>query len=271
MTSLTSNPREARLAHVQAMEQHLADLGLGPTYTNVDGVRHRSTPEGLGWCFPLYAAEEAWPPGAECCLIVRWLPDAAFAYDHTAGRLPDGTEAHWSTRAAATMAALRSLGYQAAVTGPPRLPHLHAGQDILVWRVAEGASPAPWPPDSAWAEAAPAVPDYVRPAPEDLSPVDIVDEELSCAPIAGTAFALGALAVLWPPYARACVRVLWQPDLEYRRRPDDSLPHGATAHWAAGTDGVQRALEAAGYRVQRPARATSPERDNEAGFLAWLP
>ncbi|MEW2066618.1 hypothetical protein [Streptomyces sp. NPDC007346] len=268
---LLKTRRETRLENVRLLEGHLSELGLAPTYAVTDGATRRLAPEGLGWCHVLYAAEEAWPLGAESCVIVRWLPDEAFQYDHRAERVPAGAAEHWRERTAATMQALQGLGYQAAVTGPPRLPHLHAAEDILVWRAGEGAAVEPWPPVNAWSGAAPARPSFSQPEylPGEQSPVDVVDEELRCTPAPGMAFALDAPAVLWPAYAESCVRVLWQPDAEYRRRPDGTVPSGAAEHWKAGTGRVHEALKGAGYRVQRSERATSPVLDDDAGFLAW--
>ncbi|MEU9377658.1 hypothetical protein AB0D94_28335 [Streptomyces sp. NPDC048255] len=103
--ALRETRRESRCAGVALMERYLEALGLGPTYTTRAGIEYRTLPEGLGWCQVLYAPEEAWPPGADFCVVVRWHPGKAFRRDSRTGAVPAGAETHWKERTQATVSA----------------------------------------------------------------------------------------------------------------------------------------------------------------------
>ncbi|MBT2490669.1 hypothetical protein J7E96_19540 [Streptomyces sp. ISL-96] len=276
MTTEQKTRRDTRRAGVALVEHHLDALGLAPTHTKRDGVSYRTLPEGLGWCQALYAPEEGWPPGADLCVIVRWHPDRAYRRDGGTGRVPVGAEEHWRERTRATIAALGSVGFCAAVTGPPRAPRLHAQEDILVWRMPEGQE-SMWPPFQAWDGSAPARPNFDQPGyryPE-RDPLRLVDAVLNTArdqwpgKELGRFYTVDAPAVLWPPHAESCVRVLWQPDPQFRRLPDGTVPAGAEEHWRTGISRIKSDLKAAGYHVRQAERGTSPALDEDAGLLVW--
>ncbi|MDT9682041.1 hypothetical protein RND61_08125 [Streptomyces sp. TRM76323] len=272
---------------VGAVETDLAALGLTPLYTRRDGHHARSLPDGLGWCRARYAPEEAWPPGADLCVIVEWHPDVRYRRDHSTGRVPAGAAEHWRERVAATVQALRSRGYAAAVTGPPRGPHLVPREEILCWRTPPG-TPVWHPPPGAWDDVPPTRPNYEHGfhRPGETDPVRDVETLLGLR-LEDTTL-LGprtrpdphpdrrprvvvrrASAVLWPPGAHRCVRVVWTPAPAYRRRDDGTVPEGAADHWDTGIRRVHSALRAAGHQVRTAARPRSPETHEEVGFLAW--
>ncbi|MEU0664141.1 hypothetical protein [Streptomyces lavendulocolor] len=276
MTTKQQSRAEVRQDAVARVDKHLQALGLAPTHTMRDGVSYRTLPEGKGWCQALYAPEEAWPPGATLCVVVRWHPDKAYRRNSNTGNVPSGAVEHWRERTRATVAAVQTAGFQAAVTGPPRAPSLHANEDILVWRVPRGRDRM-WPPLFAWDDAEPARPNFVQPDyryPE-RNPLHLVEAVLNTARRQWPAADLGrvctvtAPAVIWPPRAETCVRVLWQPSKRYERLPDGTVPPGADEHWEAGIGRVRQDLKAAGYRVRGAERPMSPATDDDAGLLVW--
>ncbi|GGX37830.1 hypothetical protein [Streptomyces chryseus] len=276
MTTEQQSRSDARQAIVALVEKDLEALGLTPTHTTRGGVSYRTLPVGKGWCQVLYAPEEAWPPGADLCVIVRWHPDKAYRRNNDTGHVPAGAEEHWRERTRATIAALATAGYKAAATGPPRAPRLHAQEDILVWRVPEDHEGA-WPPFQAWHGSAPARPNLDQPDyryPE-RNPLHLVEAVLNNSrrhwPAAdlGRVLTVTASAVIWPPHAESCVRVLWQPSERFQRLPDGAVPAGAEEHWRAGVSRVRQDLVAAGYHVRGAERPMSPARDEDAGLLVW--
>lgn len=265
--------RRNRLLDTIEVERILRDLGLTPSSAVRGGISYRTLPDGLGWCQVLSAPEEAWPPGATRCVVVRWYPDRTWRRDTRTGLTPTGAEEHWKARTKSLCESLRTLGYQAEITGPQRVPSLHANEDILVWRQDHDEL---WPPPCAWEGSEPARPHLGQPAyvyPE-RDPLRMVQAVLSqtqsqWAQPHGTLMAQQALAVLWPPYAELCVRVLWRPAPAFLRHPDGAVPAAAGEHWRGGIDRVRRGLTAAGYHVREPERERTPALDDYAGFLAW--
>jgi len=269
MIETQMKPRDCR--RVPDVEKVLEGLGMTPTSTRRDGMSYCTLPQGGGWCQTLPVPEEAWPPTATHCEVVRWHPDKAYRRSRT-GHVPAGAEAHWKFRTSEIVERLRALGFQAAITGPHRVPSLHAHQDILVWQQPHDRL---WPPTYAWLGSEPATPHFGQQpaASAEREALLRVEGVLKRAArqwpfLRGTLSAQPALAVWWPPYAETCVRVLWKPTTPYVRRPDGALPPEAERHFGRGIPRVRKALTAASYRVREPERPRTPE-DEYAGFLAW--
>lgn len=259
----------------EVLNGQLLKLGLAPRSALRDGVPYRRLPDLTGWCQVVPVPEEAWPPGATLCVIVRWHPDRMFRRDHREGRVPVGASIHWRERRESIMETLRGLGYAAAITGPPRVPSLHAYEDILVWLQPGDSS---WPPCSSWAGLEPATPHFGRqmstgPEHRALRRVEGVLKQAANqwpAPY-GTLTVQRPLAACWPPHAEVCVRVVWRPAEQYLRRPNGRGESEAERHWRCGIGRVRQALTAANYRVREPERARTPALDEYAGFVVWRP
>ncbi|MFE0777590.1 hypothetical protein [Streptomyces sp. NPDC058861] len=276
MTVEQRRRRKARFAMVARVGKDLQQLGLSPS-DDVDHEASRAHLAGLGWCQATYAPEEAWPPGAELCAVVQWFPDKAYRRDSRTGKLPSLAGEHWKRRVAATVRELESIGYLVAVSGPPRAPHLHPGEELLVWRPREGKSNT-WPPFGAWDGLEPARPNFktgpnAYPYPE-RNPATALGAALGKLRAGtaedGRAYVTTAGAALWPPYAEYCARVLWEPAEQFRCLPDGTLPDGAVEHWQDGVERVRCRLQGAGYHVRTAERPTSPVQDEEAGLLVWV-
>ncbi|WP_329028128.1 hypothetical protein [Streptomyces sp. NBC_00690] len=273
MTGIDMEPRHGRDCKAAfSVEWHLQGLGFTPAVTRRDGVSYQTLPEGLGWCQTLPVPEEAWPPGATQCVVVRWYPDRTYRRDRRTGLIPAGADEHWRDRTTDIMGRLRALGFWAENTGPYRAPALHTHEDILVWRQPGDRH---WPPVSAWFGSEPASTHFGPPSPAEREAVLRVrgvlrQVERGRRRIQGTLSAEPALPAWWPPHAGMCVRVLWQPTVQYQRDPNSVVaPPGAARHWHTGIESIRRALIAASYEVQEPVRPRTPTRDTCVGFLAW--
>ncbi|CAN3978224.1 hypothetical protein [Kitasatospora purpeofusca] len=267
-----------RHAAVRMLNAHLAKSGLAAYDRTTDGLHFTRVTHGLGWCQAAATPPEAWPPGATQCLRVFWYPDPAFQRDPRTGRVPAGATSHWTTGAEAALAAVRALGFRAAVTGPPQQPERNTSVDILIWQPGPG-TPQEWPPAGAWDAVPPTRPNFVDGWPRwpDRTPQQEIrhvlrnartQRQVADCPAVGEATAWPADGALWPPFAFACARVVWQPDVRFARRPDGTVPAGAAEHRQDGLRQMHNDLRTAGYRVQQ-AQTPPPDQHDWIAVLAW--
>ncbi|MGW7492137.1 hypothetical protein [Streptomyces sp. NPDC054786] len=270
------------------MNFDLARLGLGEVWTTREenGLRmgSRTLPEGAGWCRAVGAPEEAWPAGADLCVLVEWFPDVAFRRNYHSGSLPSGAEEHWRDRLAATVAALEWLGYLAEQTGPPRTPHHHSRAELVVYQMTPGVSAVGQPAD-AWKGAAPSRPNFIDGYLYHQAPMSHIERVLEDAQLTGkqrygqppspeefgSCIVRSVTETLWPVGAELCALVEWRPAPEFRPSPDtgEIPPPGAADHWDECTARVVGALVKKGYQVRRRERPWSLALDDSADLLVY--
>ncbi|BAJ30476.1 MULTISPECIES: hypothetical protein [Kitasatospora] len=277
MSAVGLGPREAR----HWLETELGRLGYDrkrPEYTE-DGRHFRPVLGTPGWCMVIWAPPETWPPGALACWRVVWHPAAEFSRD-SRKEVPKGAAGHWEESTAAVLAALRSLGLQAAVTGPHRGSERFGSRAFLAWELPPGAV-ADWPPAGAWDGVPPTRPNFIDgwpqwaegPAPGDevAGALRAVAERRRGAGVAdiGRRSVLDTDSPLWPPGAHMSAHVTWWPDPEFARAYGEPLPPAAAEHWRAGVGQLLGDLAAIGRYQFRTAWEHPGARHDGAGVIVW--
>jgi hypothetical protein len=256
----------ALVALGHAEEEHLA------------GVRF--LPDGRGWCRPVPAPEETWPPGANLCVVLNLYPDERYRRNPDTGKVPRGAAKHWKERIDATTADLEAAGYTAEQR-TNRTPEFHWHAELLVYRMREGLSASRQPPLPL--DAPPAEPNYSRHANHWHDPTKAIQDALADADLARingrdrpVRVGLGCLVInitqtLWVPGAGVCGLVRWYPDPPYAPRGDGSFPTGAREHWDSAAALTTQALRDRGYLTRPRERSWDPAVDEYAGFLVHGP
>lgn len=266
---------------VDFVNWHLSQLRLGGLHVDFEKVP-RDVPEGWGWFRAQSLAEELWPEHAELAVVVHFFPDPLFRRDDLTGRIPIGAVQHWSTRLDACAEALASVGFVVEEWGVPKMPDLHGGADLVVYRLPAGITPAPrtcealrhaqpvrpnfkaqgmttsWKLYAALERADPPLYSYRRREDEPQGPGACVVRDVE--------------ENLWPPGTTDCLLATWIPDPAYRRAPGmPQAPPGALKHWRRGVAHLEQILKDAGYEVRRRQRPWHPGADSGATLLACRP
>lgn len=259
---------------------HLENNQLGGLHLDFTKAP-QDIPEGRGWCRAQPLPEELWPAHADLAVVVRFTPAPLFRRDARTGRVPANAVQHWMERLDACADALADQGFVVEEWGVPKMPDLHAGADLVVYRLPVGITPAPRPPvDLRYGR--PPRPNFKeRGSPTELWKVDCVladadpplyrydERQGNAATGAGRCLVRSVDENLWPPGATDCVLAIWEPDPVYRRDPSrPTMQPGTYAHWARGIAHLGRTLMSAGYQIRRRQRPTSPRTDGSSAFLA---
>lgn len=242
----------------------------------------RDIPDGWGWFRAQSLAEELWPEDADLAVVVCFFPDPLFRRDDLSGRIPHGAVKHWSTRLDACAEALANVGFVVEEWGVPKMPDLHGGADLVVYRLPAGITPAPRTPD-ALRHARPARPNFTA---QDASSRWMAYRALERAhpplfsyrrredesPGPGACMVRDVAENLWPPGTTDCVLATWIPDPAFQRPPDmPEAPPGALEHWERGVAHLERILTSAEYEVRRRQRPWHPDTDSGVTLLACRP
>ncbi len=228
---------------------------------------HRVVPVGLGWCRAIPAPEEAWPLGADLCVLVQWFPDEEFLKVGWKAPAPQGAEGHWRERIAATLAALRTLGYVAEQWGPPQTPKEHMSAELVVYRMPTGV-PAPRRPAYL---PVPLEHEWYRESPQERirrdleKPFRVMSAEDTKR---GGFIVIHVDRVLWPPKAVTCALVAWLPDADMQIAPGSSdVPQEVMDYWESSVARISEDLRRAGYQVRRRERPLNPAVEKSADLL----
>ena len=260
--------RTSATSAVAVVNYDLALLNLAQQVKN----GQRIVPVGLGWCRAIPAPEEAWPLGAELCVLVQWFPDEEFLKVGWKAPAPQGAEAHWGERIAATLAALRTLGYVAEQWGPPQTPHLHMSAELVVYRMPPGV---PAPPHPAYLPV-PQEHEWYRDSPQGRVRRDLDQSFIVTRPRdteRGSFITIRVDRVLWPQKAVTCALVAWLPDDQMRIDPDSpdssNVPQDVMDYWESEMARITGDLRRLGYQVRRRERPWNPAVDKSADLLVY--